>query len=134
MLTFKGIKKTESVHSNSLVLKLGGYLRNRTGRVVNSPVKTAQFSGFSLCSYLLLSLFPLPHPTIFKITKIVCTYLFSEKNFKFGRKYVVLLLKEGKCDRGLFSFVATLQQELHSERSYISFYLFCINSNNNKHT
>jgi len=40
VLTFKGIMKTESVHSSSLVLKLGRYLMDRAGWVVNSPVET----------------------------------------------------------------------------------------------
>jgi len=34
--------------------------------------------------------------------------------------------EEDKCNRSLFSVVATVQEESHSERIYISFYLFRI--------
>jgi len=40
VLTFKGIMKTEIVHSSSVVLKLGRYLMDGAGWVVNLPVET----------------------------------------------------------------------------------------------
>jgi hypothetical protein len=134
VLTFKGIMKTEIVHSISFVLKLESYLRNRVGWIVNAPVESPLLRDFYLCPIRFLCFFRLPHPTSFKTPKIVNTYPCSEQNFKFGRKYVVFLRKEDRCNRNLFSFVATLQEESHSERIYISFYLFRINSKIQRHT
>jgi len=97
--------KSEIVHSSSLVLKLG-------------------MIGQDVLKFLLSR----QH----NLAATICAPLFGTK-FQILRKYF-LLLKEDKCDRSFFNFVATLQDEFHSERIYISFYLFCINSNNNRNT
>jgi len=60
--------------------------------------------------------------------------LFRTK-FSCGRKYVVSFVrKTNEIVRSLFIFVAAIQEESHGNRIYISFYLFCINSKNNRLT